>query len=64
MPEAIRALLEEAGGPMRAKDIAQRLLRKGYTSSAKHGLLPSVLSALGRRGDLFENVSRGVYRLR
>jgi hypothetical protein len=27
-------------------------------------LLPSVLSALGRREDLFENVSRGVYRLR
>ena len=64
LPEAVKSVLQETGEPMRAKDIAQQLVRKGYRSSAKHGLLPSVLSALGRRDDLFENVSRGVYRLR
>jgi len=64
LPEAIQAVLQESAGPMRARDIAQRLVRNGYTSKAKHGLLPSVLSALGRRDDLFENVSRGVYRLK
>ena len=64
LPEAIKAALQASGRPMRAKDIARQLVQNGYTSKAKHGLLPSVLSALGRRGDLFEKTARGIYRAR
>lgn len=64
LPEAIAEVLRKNGKPMRARDIAETLLENGYESEAKHGLLPSVLSALGRRQDLFVKVHRGVYSLR
>lgn len=49
---------------MRAADITGILTSLGVTSDSAKGLLPSVISALRRRGDLFEPVSRGVYRLK
>ena len=64
LPDAIATILRERGHRMRARDIASELHRKGCRSKAKNGLLPSVLSALGRRTDLFHNVQRGVYELK
>lgn len=64
LPEAIKAVLTNAGKSLRAKDISEALEKAGYGKGAKNGLGPSVLSALGRREDLFRKVRRGVYRLK
>ena len=64
LPEAIKAVLMSKGKAMRARDIAATLTSNGYGKETKNGLLPSVLSALGRREDLFRKVKRGIYRLK
>jgi len=64
LPEAIKVVLTSAGKAMRARDIADSLTQSGYGKDKKNGLLPSVLSALGRRNDLFRKVKRGIYRLK
>lgn len=55
--------LREAGRPMRAADIASVLRAQGISSNSKAGILPSLISALRRRADLFRKVRRGVYTL-
>ncbi len=59
LPEAIKAILAQSGKPMRARDIAAELNKRGYRSK-----LPSVLSALCRRHDLFKKTKRGIYKLK
>lgn len=49
---------------MRAIEITKALELQGETCKSEKGLLPNVLSTLRRRVDLFENVSRGVYRIK
>ncbi len=63
MPAAIKMILERNGKAMRAADITAALVAAGFKTEAKNGLLPSVLSALGRREDLFKKVRRGIYKL-
>jgi hypothetical protein len=63
LPEAIAAVLQTHGSPMRARDIAQALEQGGIQSESERGLLPSVLSTLGRKTDLFRRLHRGVYGL-
>jgi hypothetical protein len=63
IPEHTLAVLQEAKRPMRAKDIADALERRGVKSTAQKGLLPGVLTALQRRTDLFVKKDRGVYGL-
>ena len=63
VPDAIKAVLENRGRAMRARDITAALLAAGFKTESKNGLLPSVLSALGRRDDLFKKIRRGTYKL-
>lgn len=63
MPDKLRVLLVGVES-MRASEIARQLEAAGVTSDSKKGLLPSVISALRRRDDLFESPERGVYRLK
>jgi hypothetical protein len=63
VPEAVKAVLEKRGKPMRARDVVLALEAAGFKTESKRGLLPSVLSALGRREDLFKKVRRGTYKL-
>jgi hypothetical protein len=54
-------ILRKAENPKRGTDIAAELRTKGVKAAES---LPSVLSALRRRKDLFENVRRGFYKLK
>jgi hypothetical protein len=63
VPEAVRTILERHGKPMRARDIVLALQAAGFKTESKRGLLPGVLSALGRREDLFKKIRRGTYKL-
>ena len=62
--EFVAKALMENGEPMRVKDIVRTLVENGITSSQGESPVNSVLSALSRRSDLFERVSRGCYVLR
>ncbi len=64
LPDAIKIILHYFDKPMRARDIAEKLKDKGYKSTSKSGLLPSVNSALKRRDDLFKKTKRGIYKLK
>ncbi len=57
-------VLMESGDPMRARQFADALKRRGVTTTSKHGLKFMVGIALQRRDDLFERVRPGLYGLR
>ncbi|SRR6266478_5781090 len=63
LPERIGAVIQAAEEPMRARDIVVELEKRGVRTDSPKGLLPSVLSALNRRSDLFRRVDRGTYTL-
>jgi hypothetical protein len=63
IPYRVAAVMQAHNGPMRARDIAQELKNLGVETESEKGLLPNVLSALGRRKDLFRRVDRGTYVL-
>jgi hypothetical protein len=56
-------LLQEVQKPMRAVEITHWLGVRGVRTDAQRGLLAMVCSALRKRPDLFERMSRGVYQL-
>lgn len=64
MPEKIRGVLREARRPMRVVDITKRLEELGVKSTSSKGLMPSVVSSLLRREDLFVREGRGIYALK
>ena len=61
--EAIVRVLAEEGGPMHYAEITQRIISKGYYEP--RGVTPgnSVGMYLRRNPNLFERVSKGVYKL-
>ncbi len=61
--EAIVKVLAEAGREMHYKEITQRIISRGYYKP--RGVTPenSVGMYLRRNPDLFERVSKGVYKL-
>lgn len=61
--EAIVKVLAEAGRPMHYVEITQRIISRGYYEP--RGVTPenSVGMYLRRNPDLFERVSKGVYKL-
>ncbi|MSR56982.1 MAG: hypothetical protein EXS05_04845 [Planctomycetaceae bacterium] len=63
MPDKVKIILTGVES-MKASEIAKVLADNGMKSTAKKGLLPTVISALCRRDDLFESPTRGVYRLK
>ena len=60
---AIIAVLAEAGRPMHYVEITRTIIDKGYRT--EYGATPenSVGMYLRRKPDLFERVSKGVYKL-
>lgn len=64
LTDNIYAVLSEHPGTMRPRDIAEAVEKRGVTTRSKKGLLPMVLSTLGRRKDLFDKPERGLYRLK
>jgi hypothetical protein len=58
LPEKILAILAD-GQERRATDIRKALRAQGDTCS-----LPSVISTLARREDVFQRVSRGIYKIK
>ena len=64
--EAIARVLAEKGGPMSVKDITEKIIRKGYYSTASSATpQKSVNSYLSEnKKGLFEKVKRGVYKLK
>lgn len=64
LADSIVQILKEHTDGMRSTDIAKKLLESGESKKVHKELLPNVISALRRKDDLFENVERGVYRLK
>lgn len=64
--EAIARVLAEKGGPMSVKDITEKIIRKGYYSTASSATpQKSVNSYLSEnKKGLFEKVKRGIYKLK
>jgi len=61
--EAIVHVLREANEPMRSRDIVERVKQAGYRSRASNfGAMVNI--SLTRNTELFEKISRGVYKLR
>jgi hypothetical protein len=60
----IAKVLLERGEPMRVPEIVNALVENGVYSDAGSARTNSVLSALTRRDDLFERVSRGQYAIK
>lgn len=61
IPEKLFHILSQARKPMRVTEISKALAESGYKSSSGGVLMPAVISALRRRGDLFKVVGRGIY---
>ena len=62
--DKIVKIFRESGRDMQGKEITKILIARGEKGDGKKGISPNVLSTLNRRNDLFENVTRGVYRLK
>src|SRR5262245_33229117 len=61
--EAIVHVLREANEPLRSRDIVERVKQAGYRSRASNfGAMVNI--SLTRNTELFEKISRGVYKLR
>ena len=61
--EAIVEVLRSATEPLRVKDVVELVKQSGYESKA--GNFPAMVSiSLSQNDQLFEKISRGVYRLR
>ena len=60
----IAKVLQESVRPLRVSEIVAVLEENDVPTSSENGHMSSVLSALRRRSDLFERVSRGMYKLR
>ena len=60
----VAKVLLERGEPMRVPEIVNALMENGIFSDTGSTRINSVLSALTRREDLFERVSRGQYVLK
>jgi len=62
VPDAAMAVIRAAGRPLRAKEIAERMVAGGF--EARESLPITVTTAIRRRDDLFRKVDRGLFALR
>ena len=59
------AVLEEAGHSLKAREIADRVMARGYTTTANGGVPVAVSTTLAHdHGKVFKKISYGVYDLR
>ena len=61
LKEAVTRVMHEADGPLKVKDVKERVLEMGYITDSKH--LSSPISGVLSNGRQFERVKRGVYRI-
>jgi hypothetical protein len=61
--EVVAQVLREAGEPLRVRDIIERVKAAGYVSKASN-FAGIVNISLSNGEEMFEKVSRGVYRIR
>jgi hypothetical protein len=64
LTDKIVEVLRSNNKPMRGTEIAQALTAQGVETGSASGLLPMVLSSLRKRLDIFDRLSRGVYKLK
>lgn len=64
LADRIAGVLRGSKKPMRVSEVADRLRQEGVQTASHRGLLPMVASVLSKRKNRFEQVERGVYRLK
>jgi hypothetical protein len=64
LADHIAKVLAGESRPMRVKDITDRLTASGIDTASRRGLLPMVASVLSKRKNRFEQVERGMYKLK
>jgi hypothetical protein len=64
LADAIADVLRADSRPMRPAEVAVKLKEFGAKTASKRGLLPMVASVLNKRKHRFEQVARGLYKLK